>query len=58
VRANGKLIEHYEDGRAELFNLTQDVGEQTDLAAREPQRTADLRAKLVAVEKARRRAGN
>jgi len=40
-----KLIEHYEDGRVELFNLA-DVRERTDLSAREPNRATDLRAKL------------
>ena len=39
-----KLIEYYEDQRAELFNLADDVGEMTDLAAREPERVSQLRA--------------
>jgi arylsulfatase A-like enzyme len=52
VRAGDwKLIEHYEDGRVELFNLAQDPGETTDLAAREPERTADLKGKLAAWRK-------
>ncbi len=41
-----KLIEHYEDGRCELFNLASDVGETADLAAQEPGRVAELRGKL------------
>jgi arylsulfatase A-like enzyme len=41
-----KLIEHYEDQRAELFNLADDVGETHDLAASEPERVALLRARL------------
>lgn len=41
-----KLIEHYEDGRCELFNLAQDPGEGTDRSAQEPARVADLRGKL------------
>jgi arylsulfatase A-like enzyme len=41
-----KLIEHYEDGRCELFDLAKDPGEATDLSAREPARVADLRGKL------------
>lgn len=41
-----KLVEHYEDGRAELFNLARDVGEIEDLAAREPARAEALRRKL------------
>src|SRR5262249_52353839 len=47
-----KLIEHYEDGRLELFNLSRDPGENNDLAAREPQRAAAMRAKLAAWRKA------
>ncbi len=39
-----KLIEHYEDQRAELFNLATDVQETNDLATREPERTRSLRA--------------
>jgi arylsulfatase A-like enzyme len=49
-----KLIEHYEDGRCELFNLKSDPGEMTDLSAKEPGRVADLRGKL---EKWRREVG-
>jgi arylsulfatase A-like enzyme len=41
-----KLLEYFEDGRLELFNLKSDPGEQTDLAAREPARAAELRARL------------
>jgi arylsulfatase A-like enzyme len=41
-----KLIHYYEDGRDELYNLIQDQGEQHDLAAREPERTAAMRARL------------
>lgn len=43
-----KLIEHYEDGRVELFNLRNDPSEERDLAEKEPQRVADLRPKLAA----------
>lgn len=43
-----KLIEHYEDGRVELFNLAQDLGETNNLAAREPARVHELRARLAA----------
>jgi arylsulfatase A-like enzyme len=49
-----KLIEHYEDGRCELFNLTEDEGETSDLGAKEPGRVALLRGKL---EKWRRDVG-
>ncbi|HND51543.1 MAG TPA: sulfatase, partial [Pirellulaceae bacterium] len=34
-----KLIEHYEDGRRELFDLLRDPGETRDLAAEQPERT-------------------
>jgi arylsulfatase A-like enzyme len=40
------LIEYYENNRAELFNLAQDASEKTDLAASEPERVKQLRAKL------------
>lgn len=55
VRAGDwKLIEHYEDGRCELFDLKQDRGETLDLSAREPSRVAELRGQL---EKWRRAVG-
>jgi hypothetical protein len=41
-----KLIEHYEDGRLELFHLADDPGEKTDLSAKQPARVAELRGKL------------
>ena len=43
---NWKLIEFYDDGKVELYNLAQDVGEQHDLAAREPKRVATMRGRL------------
>jgi arylsulfatase A len=43
-----KLIEYYEDQRAELYNLASDIGETTDLAAQEPQRVSQMRAQLAA----------
>jgi arylsulfatase A-like enzyme len=49
-----KLIEHYEDGRCELFNLAADPSEASDEAARQPARVAELRGKL---EKWRRDVG-
>jgi arylsulfatase A len=49
---NWKLIEHYEDGRCELFDLNTDISETTDLAAREPARVAELRGKLEAWRRA------
>ena len=41
-----KLIEWYEDNRAELFNLRDDVGEKTNLASMQPDKVRDLTAKL------------
>jgi arylsulfatase A-like enzyme len=41
-----KLIEHYEDGRVELYDLHADPGERQDLAAREPERAVELRRRL------------
>lgn len=41
-----KLLEYFEDGRVELFNLTEDLGEQHDLAAEMPERAAALREQL------------
>lgn len=43
-----KLIEHFEDGRLELFHLGDDPGEVIDRAAAEPGRVADLRGRLEA----------
>jgi arylsulfatase A len=37
-----KLIEHYEDGRLELFNLANDIGETNNLVASEPRRAARM----------------
>ncbi|MHA3774986.1 sulfatase-like hydrolase/transferase [Verrucomicrobiota bacterium sgz303538] len=43
-----KLIEHYEDGRLELFNLSSDPGESMDVAAQNPPRVAAMRGALEA----------
>ncbi len=49
-----KLIEWFEDGRTELFNLRDDVGETTDLSAAMPEKAGELLGMLrdwrVAVE--------
>ncbi len=48
VRAGDfKLIEFYEDGKLELYNLRDDIGEKTDLAARMPEKTKELHQMLV-----------
>lgn len=41
-----KLIHFFEDDRAELYNLTNDLGETTDLAATERERVTVMRARL------------
>lgn len=43
---NWKLIEHYENGQMELFNLEKDIGETTDVSEKEPNRVAEMRGKL------------
>jgi arylsulfatase A-like enzyme len=43
-----KLIEWFEDGALELYNIPQDISEKTNLAAQHPDKVAALRAKLVA----------
>jgi arylsulfatase A-like enzyme len=47
-----KLHEFFEDGRLELYNLREDICERTNLAAKMPERTKDLHARLVAWRKA------
>ena len=41
-----KLIEWYETGRVELFNLTKDIGETNDLSTKEPARAARMKKML------------
>jgi len=41
-----KLIEFYNDMRVELYNLREDLGEQHDLAATQPEKAGELRARL------------
>jgi hypothetical protein len=45
-RGNEKLIEFYEDGRLELYDLHKDPGEKHDLAAEHPARARELRQLL------------
>ncbi len=43
VRAGDyKLIEYYEDGRVELFNLKEDIGEKNDLSSTLPEKAVEL----------------
>jgi arylsulfatase A-like enzyme len=41
-----KLLEYFEDNRVELFNLHDDSGERTNLAAERPEKAAELRTLL------------
>jgi arylsulfatase A-like enzyme len=45
-RGDYKLLEYFENGTVQLFNLRTDPGEQHDLAASEPDRAAALRSML------------
>jgi arylsulfatase A-like enzyme len=47
-----KLMEFLEDGRLELYNLRDDLGETKNLAAAMPEKTKELHAKLIAWRKA------
>lgn len=42
-----KLLEFFEDNRLELYNLREDIGEQHNLAEKEPGRARELRERLV-----------
>jgi arylsulfatase A-like enzyme len=46
-----KLIHWIEDDSVELFNLATDPAEKTDVAAQQPDRAKDLRARLDAWRK-------
>ena len=41
-----KLIEFFEDGRLELYDLKDDIGEKRNLVARHPERVKTLHEKL------------
>jgi arylsulfatase A-like enzyme len=41
-----KLIENYEDGSVELYNLREDIGEKNDRAAAQAERVKAMRARL------------
>lgn len=47
-----KLVEHYDTGKAELYDLAKDIGEEHDLAAKEPGRLKKMRDALAAWRKA------
>ena len=44
-----KLIHYYQDGRRELYNLNDDIGESHDLAGRLPEKAAAMKARLDAM---------
>ncbi|HUS91437.1 MAG TPA: sulfatase [Phycisphaerae bacterium] len=49
VRAgNYKLIEYFEDGKLELYDLSKDLGEKHDLSADLPAKAAELQTQLAA----------
>ena len=49
VRAGDwKLIEHYEDGSLELYNLADDIGEKKNLAPEMPEKAKELQKMLAA----------
>ncbi|HYE20450.1 MAG TPA: sulfatase [Tepidisphaeraceae bacterium] len=43
-----KLLEFFEDGRLELYNLRDDVGETQNLAAKQPEKVKELHEKMKA----------
>ncbi len=50
-RGDWKLLEYHEDGRVELYHLKDDLGEAADVAAKMPEKAADLRQRLEAWRK-------
>ena len=42
-----KLIEFFEDGRLELYNLAEDIGEENNRAGDEPERVREMHARLI-----------
>jgi len=46
-----KLLEFFETGRLELYNLKDDIGEKNDLAAAQPAKVKELHAQLLAWRK-------
>ena len=41
-----KLIENFEDGKLELYDLRADIGETRDLAAAKPEKVRELHSKM------------
>ena len=42
------MVEYYDEEKAELYDLAQDIGEARDLAASQPERVSRMRAALAA----------
>jgi arylsulfatase A-like enzyme len=42
-----KLMEYFEDGRLELYNLKEDIGESKNLATEMPDKAKELHAKMI-----------
>jgi arylsulfatase A-like enzyme len=49
---NWKLVEFFEDGRQELYNLKSDIGENQNVAADHPDKVQELHEKMLAWRKA------
>ncbi len=47
-----KLIEFYDYGKTELYNLSNDIGEQNDLATTLPDKVKELKEKLLEIQEA------
>ena len=47
-----KLIESFDTGKVELYNLAKDVGEKNNLAAKRPKLAERLQSQLIAWRKA------
>jgi arylsulfatase A-like enzyme len=47
-----KLMEYFEDGRLELYNLDDDIGETKNLASAQPDKVKELQSQMIAWRKA------
>ncbi|TSA35290.1 MAG: aryl-sulfate sulfohydrolase [Verrucomicrobiaceae bacterium] len=48
ISGDWKLMEFFEDGHLELYNLRDDIGEKTNLALKMPEKAKELNAKMLA----------
>lgn len=46
-----KLMEYFEDGRLELYNLAEDIGEKNNLASAQPDKVKELQSQMIAWRK-------